>query len=127
MDYKIDRSLLESKSTEEILLILREERDDYTPEALEAFEEILAERGVPGSASPGLSPGKSAVRSASGLNATGDVLIRRPSDAVRVLNELLSGVLSGSIDPKVAEVSTNLVMAILRAMEQELMTEAEED
>lgn len=127
VSYKIDKSLLESKSTEEILHILRNERDDYTPEAIKAFEEILAHRGVSGPESAGIAPAASDIRTTSGVKPSGGVMIRNPSDAVRVLNDLLSGVLGGSIDPKVAEVSTNLVMAILRAMEQELMTEAEED
>ena len=39
--YEIDRKLLESKSTEEISKILRDERDDYTPEAIEILEQIL--------------------------------------------------------------------------------------
>ncbi len=126
MGYNIDRSVLESKSTEEILHILKEERDDYTPEAIEVFEKILEVRGAVGSVSSGLSSHKATVQSAPGLSTSGDALVRNPSDAVRVLNALLGGVLNGSIDPKVAEVSTNLVMAILRAMEQEFMTEAEE-
>ncbi len=127
MGYNIDRSVLESKSTEEILHILKKERDDYTPEAIEVFEKILEERGAVGAESSGLSSRAAKVQSASSLSASGDALVRNPSDAVRVLNSLLSGVLEGSIDPKVAEVSTNLVMAILRAMEQEFMTEAEEE
>lgn len=127
MEYKIDRVMLESKSTEEILQILRKERDDYTPEAIAAFEEILAERGALTRESVNPTPGTPSVRPAPSLHPSGDALIRNPSDAVTVLNNLLSGVLNGSIDPKVAEVSTNLVMAILRAMEQEYMTEAEED
>jgi hypothetical protein len=127
VDYNIDRAMLESKSTEEILQILRKERDDYTPEAIEAFEEILAQRGAQVSQSVNPTPGTSSIRPAPSLHPSGDVLIRNPSDAVTVLNNLLSGVLNGSIDPKVAEVSTNLVMAILRSMEQEYMTGAEED
>lgn len=127
VSYKIDKSLLESKPTEEILHILRKERDDYTPEAIKAFEEILAQRGVAGPESAGIAPSASDIRTASGVKLSGGVMIRNPSDAVRVLNDLLSGVLGGTIDPKVAEVSTNLVMAILRAMEQALLTEAEED
>ena len=127
MEYKIDRAMLESKSTEEILQILRKERDDYTPEAIDAFEEILAQRGALARESVSPEPRTPSVRPAPSLHPSGDALIRNPSDAVTVLNNLLSGVLNGSIDPKVAEVSTNLVMAILRAMEQEYMTEAEED
>jgi len=46
---------------------------------------------------------------------------------VRVLNDLLSGVLSGSIDPQVAQVAAGIVMGILRAKEQEFMTEPEEE
>ena len=43
-EFKVDRALLEVNSTEEILKILQEERDDYTPEAIKVFEEILQER-----------------------------------------------------------------------------------
>ncbi len=127
VDYKIDRAMLEAKSTEEILQILRKERDDYTPEAIEAFEEILAQRGAQVRESVPPAARASSVRPAPSLHPSGDALIRNPSDAVTVLNNLLNGVLNGSIDPKVAEVSANLVMAILRAMEQDYMTEAEED
>ena len=43
-EFKVDRALLEANSTEEIVRILQEERDDYTPEAIRIFEEILQER-----------------------------------------------------------------------------------
>ena len=43
-EFKVDRALLEANSTEEIVKILQEERDDYTPEAIRIFEEILQER-----------------------------------------------------------------------------------
>ena len=38
-----------------------------------------------------------------------------------MLNSLLNGVLEGGMDPQVAQVAGNLVMGILRAMEQEFM------
>jgi hypothetical protein len=62
MGYNIDRSLLESKTTEEIMRILKKERDDYTPEAIELFEEILAQRGVGGGETTAISSGTSSVR-----------------------------------------------------------------
>jgi hypothetical protein len=147
MEYKIDRSLLEAKSTEEILRILRTERDDYAPEAITIFEEILSQRGVsaksglqqarsvkPDSAAPAQMRGYDRIRHSmmdqarpSSEKGAENVLINNPSDAVRLLNQLLDGVLNGTVDPKVAEVSTQLVMAILRAMEQEFMTESEEE
>ncbi len=126
VDYKIDRNMLESKSTEEILHILRKERDDYTPEAIEFFEKILAERGVRDREVVSHKSGTSSFKHEPNMILSGDLLIRNPSDAVMVLNNLLNGVLNGRLDPKVAEVSTNLVMDILRAMEQEYMTESEE-
>ncbi len=43
-DFKVDRTLLEANSTEEIIRILQQERDDYTPEAIRIFEDILRER-----------------------------------------------------------------------------------
>ncbi|AFM24370.1 hypothetical protein [Desulfomonile tiedjei] len=147
MEYKIDRSLLEAKSTEEILRILRTERDDYAPEAITIFEEILSQRGV--SVKSGVQHARSAKTDSSAPAHTWgydrirnsmmdqarppaekgaeNVLVNNPSDAVRLLNQLLDGVLNGTVDPKVAEVSTQLVMAILRAMEQEFMTESEEE
>jgi len=126
-EFKVDRALLEANSTEEIVKILQEETDDYTPEAIRIFEEILQER-----------QGKEIRRGASQaateksnipfpvFQATGQVLIHKPADAVRILNDLLSGVLNGSTDPHVAQVAAGIVMGILRAMEQEFMIEGEE-
>jgi hypothetical protein len=126
-EFKVDRALLEANSTEEIAKILQEERDDYTPEAIRIFEEILQER-----------QGKEISRGASQatneksntpfpvFRATGELLIQKPGDAVRILNDLLSGVLNGSTDPQVAQVAAGIVMGILRAMEQEFMIEGEE-
>ncbi len=147
MEYKIDRSLLEAKPTEEILRILRTERDDYAPEAIEIFNDILSQRGVSmkggvsqvasaqtDSSDPAHTRGYDRIRNSmmdqartSSEKGAENVLINNPSDAVRMLNQLLDGVLNGTIDPKVAEVSTQLIMAILRAMEQEFMTESEEE
>ena len=45
-EYKVDRALLESFSTEEIIKILNEEADDYTSDAIKIFKEILEIRGV---------------------------------------------------------------------------------
>jgi hypothetical protein len=123
--YEIDRKLLESKSTEEIARILRRERDDYTPEAIEILEEILRSRGTQSSPSD-----------VSGFQPTGapDVAyqtlggpVRTPGDAVRELNHLLAGVMNGTMDPQVAQVASNIVMGILRAMEMEFMQEPEEE
>lgn len=129
LSYKVDRSRLEAQSTEEILRILREERDDYTPEALEIFEQILAARGMNHSVETDRGNGQRYRKPMATVHSqeVEELLIRDPSDAVRVLNDLLKGVLDGSIEPQVAETATNLVMGILRAMEQEFMTEAREE
>jgi len=125
-EYKVDRERLEAHSTEEILRILREERDDYTPEAIRIFEEILRNRdlksaGPARAGEPALSGGISRPSTTAGA-----MMIRNPGDAVHVLNDLLSGVLNGTLDPQTAAVAANIVMAILRALEQEFMTETEE-
>ncbi|MGB6064461.1 MAG: hypothetical protein WBG50_06610 [Desulfomonilaceae bacterium] len=127
VEIKVDRAVLEANSTEEIIRILQEERDDYTPEAIKIFEEILRERRgqdvyLGGSErDPGKSEHLSPVYAASR-----EPLIRRPVDAVRVLNDLLGAVLNGSMEPETAQVASGIVMGILRAMEQEFMTESEE-
>jgi hypothetical protein len=124
--YKVDRVLLESHSTEDILRILREERDDYTPEALKIFEEVLEARGVHRS---GVSPPVPGRHRAVGPDVHSDLtetMVQNPSDAVRVLNDLLAGLLDGTVDPDVAQAATNVVLAILRALEQQFMTEPED-
>jgi hypothetical protein len=126
-EFKVDRALLEVNSTEEIVRILQEERDDYTPEAIRIFQEILQERQ-----GKEISRGASQTTTAKSdsplpvFQARGEVLIRKPGDGVRILNDLLSGVLNGSTDPQVAQVAAGIVMGILRAMEQEFMIEGEE-
>lgn len=125
-DYMVDRALLESHSTEEILRILKDERDDYTAEALWIFEEILAARGVDRGGT--VARRESAQRSAAVTAAvTGaETMIRNPGDAVRILNDLLAGVLDGTVEPEVAQAAGSLVMGILRALEQEYMSGAED-
>jgi hypothetical protein len=127
-EFKVDRALLEANSTKEIVRILQEDRDDYTPEAIRIFEEILQER-------QGKEMSRDTIEATTAksdspfpvFQATGEVLIHKPGDAVRILNDLLSGVLNGSTDPQVAQVAAGIVMGILRAMEQEFMIEGEED
>ncbi len=126
-EFKVDRALLEAISTDEIVRILQEERDDYTPEAIKIFEEIL--QGRQGKEISRSTSQATAAKSDSHVpvfQATGEVLIHKPGDAVRILNDLLSGVLNGSTDPQVAQVAAGIVMGILRAMEQEFMIEGEE-
>jgi hypothetical protein len=126
-DFKVDRALLDANSTEEIVRILQEERDDYTPEAIRIFEEILQERqGKEISPGPAQATTEKSAAPFPAFQATGAVLIQKPGDAVRILNDLLSGVLNGSTDPQVAQVAAGIVMGILRAMEQEFMIEGEE-
>jgi hypothetical protein len=125
-DFKVDRALLEANSTEEIMKILQQERDDYTPEAIKIFEDILQERL---GAEEIHEAGQAAVAKTDSpfqvFKPSADVLIHKPGDAVRILNDLLSGVLNGSMDPQVAQVASGIVMGILRAMEQEFMIEGE--
>ena len=123
--YDVDRNLLASKSTEEILRILKEERDDYTPEAIRIFEKILEARGMERTDSKGATdPAKSANWSVPG---SAEVLISSPKDAIKVMNDLLSSVLNGTLEPEKAQVASNIALGILRAIEQDLMTEPEED
>ncbi|MBI4966137.1 MAG: hypothetical protein HY913_22850 [Desulfomonile tiedjei] len=126
-EHSVDRERLESYPTEEILRILKEEKDDYTPEAIECFAEILESRGVRGQAQSNPQP-----RAGSGMSReTGHVqeglLVNDAGDAVRMLNNLLSGVIDRTVDPQVAQVAANIVMGILRAREQEFMTEPQEE
>ncbi len=125
VSYEIDRKLLESKSTEEITLILRKERDDYTPEAIEILEEILQSRAVDPPAFGVNSPGPTGMP-VEAYQTVGDP-VRTPGDAVKELNHLLAGVLNGTVDPQVAQVASNIVMGILRAMEMQFMQEPEEE
>lgn len=126
-DYGIDRARLEEFSTEEIVRILREERDDYTPEGLSVFREILAKRGYADDGSSLasaqlVSPGSGA--RTKGVAGEG---VRSPTDAIRVLNGVLVGVLDGSVEPQVAQAATSVVLGILHALEQEFMTGSREE
>jgi len=124
-DYRVDRSKLESFSSEEILRILKHERDDYTDEALAVFEKILESRGYTPSAGASHSPARAPAASGA-VPEHGGVLISGPADAVRVLNDILGNVLNGTMDPQVAGVASTIVMGILRALEQEFMTDSGE-
>lgn len=125
--YTVDRFRLEQKSTEEILRILKEEKDDYTPEALRIFEDILEARGVErsGSGRPA-GAGKQTTSTASSAGDPSAASIASPADAVRVLNDLLDRVLKGTLDPGAAQTAGSLVMMILQALEHDFMTEPEE-
>jgi hypothetical protein len=126
-EYDIDRARLDDLSTEEIVRILRQERDDYTPEAISVFREILAGRGYAddGSSLRASTSGSRGTVGATGI-AFGDV-VRSPTDAIRVLNGVLTGVLDGSVEPQVAQAATNVVTGILHALEQEYMTGSREE
>jgi predicted house-cleaning noncanonical NTP pyrophosphatase (MazG superfamily) len=123
-DYTVDRSILEEKSTEEIAEILKNERDDYTPEAIEIFEEILANRGH------GAKTASRTVRQygegATTMPQINDYQVNTPGEAIGVLNHLLQGVMDDSIDLQKAQVASNLVMALLQALEREFMTDSGE-
>jgi hypothetical protein len=118
-DYKIDREVLEQNSTEEIKRILRYERDDYTPEAIEIFEDILEQRGIDKNQISGRGPAGGGFDSRSG--PVSDPTVTNTADAIRVLNEILADTLNGRIEPEVATAASNTVMVILRALEQELL------
>lgn len=126
--YSVDRARLEGLSTADILRILREEEDDYTPEAREIFREILESRGTlhGGQTTKESVPMKNIPRdSLSGHVA--QHLIESPGDAVIMLNNILGQLLDGEIDPHVAQAASQIIMSILRAMEQEFMTESQEE
>ena len=109
--YRVDRTLLEQKPTEEILRILVEEREDYTQEAIAMLEKILEFRGI---------TVESDDATIEEPQSEG-VLIRSASDAVPVMNDLLNGVLHGTIDPDVGEAAAHIVMCILQALDQVML------
>jgi hypothetical protein len=128
-EFKVDSGLLAKNSTEEILRILREEHDDYTPEAIKTFHQILESRGVNphGQSREGMrrsSATSPSVPHHAGLSEAR--LIHSPGDAVRVLDEVLRGVLEGKTDPDVGRAAAYIVGTILQAMEREFMTDTEE-
>jgi len=126
LEYRVDRTQLETFSTEEIKRILKEEHDDYTPEAIEIFQDILEERGV----QEAVGASRSTARLQSHAHSVPEgveMIVNSAQDAVRVLNNLLSQLLNGTLDPEVAKVASGIVMGILRAREQEFMTEPEQE
>ncbi|MFH1117222.1 MAG: hypothetical protein V1792_25160 [Pseudomonadota bacterium] len=126
-EYGIDRARLEEFSTEEIEKILREEKDDYTPEALGVFQEILSQRGHSddGSGLDRSLPGSQRMGRSAGI-ASGEA-VRNSTDAVRILNGVLAGVLDGTLEPQRAQAATSAVLGILHALEQEYMTGSREE
>lgn len=126
-DYRIDRSRLEALSTGEIRRILKEEKEDYTPEAVGMLEAILEERGAGSGRLTGETEQPGLSDSAQERLSAADLLVRTPGDAVHVLDGLLKRVLDGTMEPQVAQVASNIVMGILRAMEQAYMTDSSED
>lgn len=125
-DYRVDRSLLDGKSTDEIMRILRDERDDYTDEAIEILEEILRSRGIADSEVILI---ESAAESRTALKnkVTGNIDIKSPKDAVKVLNQILNRLLDGSMEPEVGQACVNTILAILKSLEQEFMSESGEE
>ena len=109
--YRVDRALLEQKPTEEILRILDEDRGDYTQEAITILEDILKSRGITVDSDDDAPDGTYSER----------VLIRSASDAVPVMNDVLNGVLQGTIDPDVGEAAAHIVMCILQALDQVML------
>lgn len=120
-EYNVDRALLESYPSEEILRILREEQDDYTPEALKVFEEILESRDAGSHTLVDQQTQALSTTPKKDRPVREGMSVNDPADAVRVLNTLLTGVIDGTIDPQVGQVAANIVMGILRAKEQEFM------
>jgi hypothetical protein len=126
--YSVDRARLEGLSTAEILRILSEEEDDYTPEALEIFREILESRGALHRDEPTKEPfSVKNIARESASEAAAEHFIRSPADAVVMLNNILGELLEGKLDPHVAQAASQIIMSILRAMEQEFMTEPQEE
>jgi hypothetical protein len=124
--YHVDRSLLEAYSTEEILNILSYEKEDYTPQAIAVLEDILRVRGAKPTEELEESAASCSSCAACAHPEQDDLLIATPTDAVHVLNDLLKAVLDGTIEPDVAQAAAALVTGILRAIEQEDLSELEE-
>lgn len=125
-NFEIDREMLESFSSSEIKRILREDYEDYTPEAIEIFKDILEARGDDDQAVFSASTPTGISGEASQKYAAGSLPINSPRDAINFLNGLLSGVMNDRIDLVKAGVSVNIVMAILKAHESALLTESDE-
>ncbi|MEW6348406.1 MAG: hypothetical protein AB1646_05055 [Thermodesulfobacteriota bacterium] len=111
--YRVDRSLLEEKSTKEIVRILEEEREDYTQEAIEILEDILRRRGVAVDSELDAGPEETP--------SSDEVRIMSAGDAITVMNEVLNGVLQGTIDPEVGEAAAHIAMCILQALDQRMV------
>lgn len=126
--YSIDRARLEALPSEEIQRILREERDDYTPEAIIIFQEILQSRGIGAGENQRDRQGLSSKGEfLSSQDISSEVLIRNPRDGVILLNKLLKGLLDGTMEPQVVHVGSQVITNILHAMEQEFLTGSEEE
>lgn len=125
-DVTIDREMLESFSTSEIRRILREDYDDYTPEAIDIFKDILESRGDADIPPVAISTPGSGLAQKKEDRFTGSCEIYNPRDAINFLNSLLSGVMNDTIAPEKAAVGVEIVLAILKANEAALMTESEE-
>lgn len=122
--FEIDREMLESYSTSEIKRILREDYDDYTPEAIEIFKDILEARGDD-SVKHGVAPSPQVSASGRVDQFRHSLPVNNPADAIDFLNDLLSGVLNGTIDTAKAQVSVEIVSVLLKAHEASLMMESD--
>jgi hypothetical protein len=109
--YRVDRTLLEQKPTDEILRILDEESDDYTREAIEIMEDILKSRGI----------SVDSIEDDSDVPFSGQIAIHSAADAIPVMNEVLNGVLQGTMDPEVGKAAAQIVTCILQAFDQRMM------
>ncbi len=125
--YSIDRERLEALSSEEILRILKEERDDYTPEALHIFEDILKSRGIALGRDERVRPTPSSITDIVSNQTSSDFLIQNPRDGVILLNKLLKGLLDGTMEPQVVQIGAQVISSILRAMEQDFLSGSEEE
>jgi hypothetical protein len=120
--YKVDRAMLETFSTEEIQRILDEEVDDYTPEAIAVFRDILQTRGIAAGNDITESLGFASAQSRN----YSSIMIKSPRDALFFLNDTLQGVLEGRISPAKGQAAATIVEAMLKAVEQDYMQGAEE-
>ena len=82
-----------------------------TQEAIVILEDILKSRGIAVDSHHEAPDGA----------YSESVLIRSASDAVPLMNDVLNGVLQGTIDPDVGEAAAHIVMCILQALDQVML------
>ncbi len=113
-DFKVDRSLLEANSTEEIIRILQQERDDYTPEAIEilkrSFRKDAAERKISALPRQSAAETDSAFQGFKPRASIDPQAWRCSENSERPAQWRLKW----ELNPQVAQVASEIVMGILR-------------